>query len=54
MVVGEPQILGDSKRVYGGQDQGAVGGFLENVVTRAFNVGKRNRTETKSDRGPYR
>ncbi|MGE5645009.1 MAG: glutamyl-tRNA reductase [Acidobacteriota bacterium] len=47
MVVGEPQILGQLKAAYAAaKAQGAVTGFLELVLTRAFSVAKRVRTET--------
>jgi glutamyl-tRNA reductase len=47
MVVGEPQILGQLKDAYSiSKSEGAVGGLLENVMTRAFSVAKRVRTET--------
>jgi glutamyl-tRNA reductase len=47
MVVGEPQILGQMKAAYAeAKARGAVGGFLEVVLTRAFNVAKRVRSET--------
>jgi glutamyl-tRNA reductase len=47
MVVGEPQILGQLKAAYAtAQAEGTVGGLLEMVLTRAFNVAKRVRTET--------
>jgi glutamyl-tRNA reductase len=47
MVVGEPQILGQLKSAYAiAKTEGAVGGFLEHVLTRSFNVAKRVRTET--------
>jgi glutamyl-tRNA reductase len=47
MVVGEPQILGQMKAAYkAAQKEGAVGGLLENVLTRAFGAAKRVRTET--------
>ncbi len=47
MVVGEPQILGQLKAAYAiARAEGTVGGLLEMVVTRAFNVAKRVRTET--------
>src|SRR5579862_2090196 len=48
MVVGEPQILGQVKDAYAvAKTEGAVGGLLESVMTRAFNVAKRVRTETE-------
>jgi glutamyl-tRNA reductase len=47
MVVGEPQILGQLKDAYTvAKTEGAVGGLLETVMTRAFGVAKRVRTET--------
>ena len=48
MVVGEPQILGQLKSAYSmAKECGALSGFLDQVVTRAFNVAKRIRTETE-------
>ncbi|HSW49410.1 MAG TPA: glutamyl-tRNA reductase [Bryobacteraceae bacterium] len=48
MVVGEPQILGQMKAAYAqAKVHGGVGGFLDNVLTRAFSVAKRVRTETE-------
>jgi glutamyl-tRNA reductase len=47
MVVGEPQILGQLKDAYAlAKECGAVSGFLDLVLTRAFNVAKRVRSET--------
>lgn len=47
MVVGEPQILGQLKSAYAvAKSEGSVGGLLEQVLTRAFRVAKRVRTET--------
>lgn len=47
MVVGEPQILGQLKSAYSfAKDRGTVTGLLDAVVTRAFGVAKRVRTET--------
>jgi glutamyl-tRNA reductase len=47
MVVGEPQILGQMKTAYSrAKECGAVSGFLDLVLTRAFNVAKRVRSET--------
>lgn len=47
MVVGEPQILGQLKNAYAkAKDCGAISGMLDLVVTRAFNVAKRVRSET--------
>ena len=47
MVVGEPQILGQLKSAYAlAKECGAISGYLDLVMTRAFNVAKRVRTET--------
>jgi len=47
MVVGEPQILGQLKAAYAAaKSEGTVGGLLETVLTKAFNVAKRVRSET--------
>jgi len=47
MVVGEPQILGQMKGAYAeAKAHGALGGQLETVLTRAFSVAKRVRSET--------
>jgi glutamyl-tRNA reductase len=47
MVVGEPQVLGQLKSAYAiSRTEGAVGGLLDQVLTRAFSVAKRVRTET--------
>lgn len=47
MVVGEPQILGQLKNAYTlAKTHGAVCGLLDSVVSRAFGVAKRVRTET--------
>ena len=47
MVVGEPQILGQMKAAYAlARERGALSGLLDRVMTRAFNVAKRIRTET--------
>jgi glutamyl-tRNA reductase len=47
MVVGEPQILGQLKNAYAlAKECGAISGFLDLVMTRAFNVAKRVRSET--------
>lgn len=47
MVVGEPQILGQLKSAYAAaRDAGSVNGFLDAVLTRAFAVAKRVRSET--------
>ena len=48
MVVGEPQILGQLKAAYAAaKGQGAVSGFMDLLLTRAFNVAKRVRSETE-------
>jgi len=47
MVVGEPQILGQLKQAYAAaKDCGAVCGWLEGLLSRAFSVAKRVRSET--------
>ena len=47
MIVGEPQILGQLKHAYAAAKEcGAISGFLDLVLTRAFNVAKRVRSET--------
>lgn len=47
MVVGEPQILGQLKTAYSvAKDNGAVCGWMEGLLTRAFSVAKRIRSET--------
>ena len=47
MVVGEPQILGQLKAAYAAaKDSGAVCGWLEGLLPRAFSVAKRVRSET--------
>ena len=47
MVIGEPQILGQLKAAYAlAKEHGAVSGFLDGLLTRAFNVAKRVRSET--------
>ncbi len=47
MVVGEPQILGQLKSAYAiAKEHGTLSGFLDLVMTRAFNVAKRVRSET--------
>jgi glutamyl-tRNA reductase len=47
MIVGEPQILGQLKSAYSrAKECGALSGFLDTVLTRAFNVAKRVRSET--------
>ncbi len=48
MIVGEPQILGQLKNAYAlAKERGSVNGYLDLVMTRAFNVAKRVRTETE-------
>ena len=48
MVLGEPQILGQLKSAYQiAKQEGALGGPLETLLSRAFNVAKRVRTETE-------
>jgi len=48
MIVGEPQILGQLKQAYAqARDQGTIGTVLDTIVTRAFNVAKRIRSETE-------
>jgi len=47
MVVGEPQILGQMKNAYAlAKSAGTMSGLLDGVVSRAFSVAKRVRTET--------
>ncbi|HYM09587.1 MAG TPA: glutamyl-tRNA reductase [Bryobacterales bacterium] len=47
MIVGEPQILGQVKDAYAAaKAAGALGGPLEEIVSRAFHVAKRVRSET--------
>ncbi len=47
MVVGEPQILGQLKQAYAmAKAHGALSGNLETILTRAFSVAKRVRSET--------
>ena len=47
MVVGEPQILGQLKTAYSvAKDAGACSGWLDGLLTRAFSVAKRVRSET--------
>ncbi len=47
MVIGEPQILGQIKEAYAAaKAHGALSGYLEAILTRAFSVAKRVRTET--------
>lgn len=48
MIVGEPQILGQLKQACAqARDSGAIGTFLDVILTRAFNVAKRIRSETE-------
>jgi glutamyl-tRNA reductase len=48
MVVGEPQILGQLKNAYQvAKEHGSLHGTLESVLTRAFNIAKRVRSETE-------
>lgn len=48
MVVGEPQILGQLKDAYTlAKEMGTVNSHLEQLVTRAFHVAKRVRSETE-------
>ena len=48
MIVGEPQILGQLKQAYAqAREHGSIGVVLDTVLTRAFNVAKRIRTETE-------
>ncbi len=47
MVVGEPQILGQMKAAFAlSKSAGAINGMLESVMSRAFSVAKRVRSET--------
>ena len=47
MIVGEPQILGQLKSAYNvAKECGTISGDLDLVVTKAFNVAKRVRSET--------
>lgn len=47
MVIGEPQILGQLKTAYAAaKDAGALCGWLDGLLTRAFSVAKRVRSET--------
>ncbi len=48
MIVGEPQILGQMKDAYRqAREQGTLGGILDTVLSRAFSVAKRIRSETE-------
>jgi glutamyl-tRNA reductase len=47
MMVGEPQILGQLKAAFvAARAEGSVGAFLDSLLTRAFSVAKRVRSET--------
>lgn len=47
MVIGEPQILGQLKNAYAAaKDAGSICGWLDGLLTRAFSVAKRVRSET--------
>jgi glutamyl-tRNA reductase len=51
MIVGEPQILGQLKQAYAlAREHGSVGTVLDAVLTRAFSVAKRIRSETEIGR----
>jgi glutamyl-tRNA reductase len=51
MVVGEPQVLGQLKAAYAAaRERGTLGGFLDTVLSRAFAVAKRVRSETEIGR----
>lgn len=48
MVIGEPQILGQLKDAYtAAKNSGTLNGFLDGLLTRAFSVAKRVRSETE-------
>lgn len=48
MVIGEPQILGQLKSAYAAaKSVGSIRGYLDTVLTRAFSVAKRVRSETE-------
>jgi glutamyl-tRNA reductase len=48
MVVGEPQILGQLKEAYSvAKELGTVNSYLDQLITRAFHVAKRVRSETE-------
>jgi glutamyl-tRNA reductase len=48
MIVGEPQILGQLKQAYAqAREQGTIGTALDAILTRAFSVAKRIRSETE-------
>jgi glutamyl-tRNA reductase len=47
MVIGEPQILGQLKAAYAtAKDSGTICGWMDGLMTRAFGVAKRVRSET--------
>lgn len=51
MIVGEPQILGQLKQAYAqAREAGMIGAVLETVLSRAFSVAKRIRSETEIGR----
>ncbi|MBI5083366.1 MAG: glutamyl-tRNA reductase [Acidobacteria bacterium] len=51
MVLGEPQILGQLKAAYNAARQhGSLSGLLDSILTRAFTVAKRVRSETEIGR----
>jgi glutamyl-tRNA reductase len=53
MIVGEPQILGQLKQAYAqAREEGAIGSILDAVLTRAFSVAKRIRSETEIGHSP--
>lgn len=53
MVVGESQILGQLKTAYAAaKAHGALSGWMEEILTRAFSVAKRIRTETGIGENP--
>jgi len=53
MVIGEPQILGQLKAAYAAaKAHGALGGWLETILTRAFSVAKRVRAQTGIGENP--
>ena len=48
MIVGEPQILGQLKQAFAqAREHGAIGNTLDVILSRAFSVAKRIRTETE-------
>ncbi|MHB8734446.1 MAG: glutamyl-tRNA reductase [Terriglobales bacterium] len=53
LLVGEPQILGQLKQAYSAaRAAGGIGSGLEALLTRAFSVAKRVRTDTELGRNP--